>query len=237
MRDLKEQTAEMEPLVQRLDIKADIGKLYEIAKQVHLVNYKHTPAFRFESTMESRRHLYGVRSGMLIASRMQGGAYQGSTMVLSDQDEEQRIRTEFSVEAVDDYHEQYKARTPICIGYMNDVLDFFEKAGGCWRTTFWTETPGYGYVPHTDNPSDTAAIHIPIKTNTFCMMGYETGQVYHLPADGHCYWVSTHVRHTAWNHGSELRTHLRINLPRAHKEMYLNMKGEVIMDSDEIPFG
>jgi len=232
MRNVLETTQDLPPLVERLDIKADIGKLYDLAKKVHLVNYKYIPTFHFESTQESRIHLYGIRSGMLISSRMQGGGYQGSTMTLSEEDEKLRIRTESSLEAIKDYPDQYTTRTNICLGYVNDVIDFFPE---CWRTTFWTETPVYGYIPHTDNPSDSAAIHIPLYTNAFCYMGYETQQVYHLPADGHCYWVNTHIRHTAWNHGSELRTHLRINLPRACYDKYKSMENAVINFSGKYP--
>lgn len=211
---------DMNDLIQRTNIKVDLGKLHEVANKVHEILLTPQDSFRFENA--ERLVYHGIRSGMIVGTRLQGYAYQGCGTVDGPSDDKKKVY------GLDDIYADpvmYTQRSKHCIGYVNDILDFFSEA---WRSGFWSLTPGYGFKPHIDNPKTIASAHVALTTNPFCHMAYETGEVYHIPVDGYVYLARTDIDHVAWNHGKTIRTQLRLNISLDMWDTYMGYPEQTI---------
>lgn len=67
--------------------------------------------------------------------------------------------------------------------------------------------PGFEMNWHNDG-LDNRRIHIPIRTNPECLLEYQSGNSYHMPADGSIYVVNASGEHRAVNRSDHPRTHL-----------------------------
>lgn len=114
-------------------------------------------------------------------------------------------------------NQDYTIRTENLSGYLAEILDYFPEAYRCGMKVF---RPGFGYKLHVDPPRERHyRIHIPIITNSNC--GHEVlGEVIHMPASGHLWFMNTGVKHRAWNHGSDSRVHIYWQMPIETFEKY-----------------
>lgn len=120
------------------------------------------------------------------------------------------------------YHPHYDERnytqpTEYYTGEFAKALDSFDDEV-CRSGTVCLH-PGKFLSPHFDiGPEYVTRLHIPLVTNTKAIIGLRSKtnkdiwEVYHLPADGHVYFVNSGYEHFAVNEGSESRYHIRICL-------------------------
>jgi hypothetical protein len=71
--------------------------------------------------------------------------------------------------------------------------------------------PGHVMPFHSDG-AGSRRLHIPIITEGQCLIEFEAGGSYHLPADGSCFLVNTEHGHRATNRSPAPRTHLVFQL-------------------------
>jgi len=106
-------------------------------------------------------------------------------------------------------------KTPICTGYLNEVVDMITDMGFYPKSIrIWDNPPGgYHIGQHTDGPSEVYCVrlHIPIVTNPDCVHTWYTAPEptsLHIPADGRGHLFRTNISHDTFNHGSTQRFHL-----------------------------
>jgi hypothetical protein len=67
--------------------------------------------------------------------------------------------------------------------------------------------PGHVMRFHSDGPGS-RRLHIPLTTAPLCLLEFEDGGAYHLPADGSCYLANTERAHRVTNRSEVPRVHL-----------------------------
>lgn len=102
-----------------------------------------------------------------------------------------------------------------------DISDLFQRLPDRpFRSAFVNLQPGRDISPHIDtDPSLILRFHIPITTNEECCLGFITGNTmseFHLPADGHIYFINAGYPHFAFNKGSSARWHIRFHTNTDH---------------------
>jgi hypothetical protein len=71
--------------------------------------------------------------------------------------------------------------------------------------------PGHHMRFHSDG-AGSRRLHIPITTEEGCLLDFEAGGSYHLPADGSCFLMNTELCHRARNLSAAPRVHLVFQL-------------------------
>lgn len=108
----------------------------------------------------------------------------------------------------------HRNKTPICTGYLNEVVDMMTEWGyNPSAIRIWDNPPGGCHIGrHTDAASNQYAVrlHIPIITNPDCVHVWYTDPEtrIHIPADGSAYLFRTNVNHDTFNYGTTERFHL-----------------------------
>lgn len=193
----------------RTNIVVNLDLLRLVANEVHKIPYDFVQNIRsFEHEGESYELEKTVNSARAFGTRLQGHSLKAKEYL----QEEHHSR-----EDVSRHPELFSKRNQYCIGYINNVLDFFPDS---WKAIFWTLGSGYGHVVHKDPPKNSFTAHIALETNPWCNISYGDTDIYRIPADGHVYLMETHVHHTAWNHGDTSRTHLILRLPKESWDKY-----------------
>ena len=111
---------------------------------------------------------------------------------------------------VDPLISNFKVQTPICYGYLKEVMEKIEAFGlNPRRARICLIEPGQATAFHVDGAKTSYGIrlHIPIVTNSECAFEYEDRKL-HMPADGNGYIVRVTRPHCAYNRGTEPRYHL-----------------------------
>lgn len=127
--------------------------------------------------------------------------------------------------SMDPTHEQYNPildernyskRNEHVKGIFADMFDSFKAK--ITRSRFAVLMPGAEGKLHTDYDTDySVRVHYPIYTNEDCKMGFvypgqTEAQEFHLPADGHFYFINQGIPHYVYNRSNEPRIHLVITL-------------------------
>lgn len=100
--------------------------------------------------------------------------------------------------------------TQVGTGYIAEIIETIDKLGLKPHHARWTRiSPKGTTIWHRDTWEDCykVRLHIPIVTNLECAFETEEG-AFHMPADGSCYLVAVNRMHRAYNHGSEERIHI-----------------------------
>jgi len=189
----------------RTNIKIDAGKLLEIYQ--HLQTKYEERVIDSDIAQDMNDPNYCFPGGQVHGMR-----FQGTKTLTSDTENIPSNSKEGS-----SLNHLFTERNEKCIGYLNDVLDFFVDG---LRGSFWTMDPGFCYKPHIDRPENIFRIHIALTTNPFCHMTYENGESYHIPVDGYAWLTRVAMRHTAWNMGDTPRTHIPIRFPMSAWDRY-----------------
>lgn len=116
-------------------------------------------------------------------------------------------------------NQDYTIRSQICSGYMATILDEFPEAYRCGMKVMRSD---FKYKVHVDPPHEQHfRAHIAIYSNYDS--GHEVlGEKFHIPVDGHIWFINSGVEHTAWNYGHSDRIHVYWQMPietfRKYKE-------------------
>jgi hypothetical protein len=108
----------------------------------------------------------------------------------------------------------YGVRNELVSGYLAEVLDMFESKLA--RVRFAYLAPHFKVKPHVDyDPSYVTRYHIPLITNTACIVGVERKSrqvITTFPANGRVYFLNTGLKHWVENCSDEPRIHLIIDV-------------------------
>jgi len=104
-------------------------------------------------------------------------------------------------------------KTPICTGYLSDIVDQVSSMGFYPCAIRIMESPPKCYLGmHADAPDNQYSIrlHIPIITDDNAYHVWYTDPItkIHMPADGSTFLIRTNVNHSAHNEGEFPRYHL-----------------------------
>ena len=110
----------------------------------------------------------------------------------------------------------YGIRNSLAAGEVAKVLDIFSSPLA--RVRFAYLAPNFKILPHVDyDPSYISRYHIPLLTNTQCLVGVERkgiARTVHFPADGRVYFLNTGLKHWVENNSDEARIHLIVDVHR-----------------------
>jgi hypothetical protein len=109
---------------------------------------------------------------------------------------------------------EYCKPTEICFGYLAEVMQRLADLELHPRRARINVLRGHGKtIWHRDGPDGAYAVrlHIPIITNEDCFYECDEGRV-HFPADGAAYVIAVNRMHQVFNHGTEDRYHLIMNI-------------------------
>lgn len=95
--------------------------------------------------------------------------------------------------------------------YLEEILNYFD--GKAHRSRFARLAPHSEIKPHVDYDTIYGVrLHMAIETNELCFNGgwdeNEKEFKFHIPADGHVWFINTGVKHFAFNNGDTPRIHL-----------------------------
>lgn len=99
---------------------------------------------------------------------------------------------------------------------INQVLDSFKSPIS--RVRLAKIDPGFKIKPHIDNDTVYGVrYHLAIQTNPKSILGFRKSpkddfEIYHIPANGHLYFINAGFEHFAENMGDEARIHLVIGV-------------------------
>lgn len=159
--------------------------------------------------------------------------YQGWAVTSRDgsvADGVKRISTKSSSEKTENSNRRGVIRTPICFGYLDEVMDALQGSGlSPYRARFMQlDSEGMTMPFHTDAASETWRLHIPLETNPDALFQWQLpdGSIesVHLPADGSAWLVRVDIMHRAINSykGKNSRVHLLMGLGHTPKNHNLN---------------
>ena len=105
---------------------------------------------------------------------------------------------------------EFQTKTILYDKYTAEVLNKFNSP--ITKARFISLLPGGFLPPHVDFPYyKYIRIHGALKTNPDSFWEVE-GDKFHVPADGHFYWLDSGRYHSVWNDGCTERLHLSVNL-------------------------
>ena len=90
--------------------------------------------------------------------------------------------------------------------YVYDYLKELASRRKLGRTRIMVLPPRVCYSMHRD--WSMYRFHVALQTNKHAYIIYESGEMYHIPSDGHVYKMETHPIHSAFNGGNSDRIHL-----------------------------
>jgi hypothetical protein len=108
----------------------------------------------------------------------------------------------------------YGSRNSIAQGALGDILNLFSDQ--ITRVRLAWLAPNFEIKPHIDyDPSYITRIHLPLLTNSSCLMHIFKSNVehtFHFPADGRFYFLNAGHKHYASNSSTVGRVHLIIDM-------------------------
>lgn len=188
------------------NIKFDVKKLYEVTKEIE---ESFDPYFLNNSclggwSIQKQPNGEGVTSTF-------GGIHAARKKLTPEQEAESTSKLEIDPELAKKQNYQpemnYTIRTPACVGYLNTVLDTFEKIRLPFYRTRLIKTAPYGQTaPHYDQHPGKyfVRIQIPIYSPPEFKMIIEDNE-YHWPADGSAYIIRADKLHGSINRSNEAR--------------------------------